>query len=146
MAQLTVQQFQVMKDKEGQVKKDRYGNTQMMIKFAESPETAYKAVKDPATITEGKVMYGTVQEGQFGFRFVADPFDQNSTPAPNQPYAQPQQVALSVADNSEIIKRLDALYKAVTGEDYSEVKKETTSTDTPPVESYDELPEPDFGG
>jgi len=145
MPQLTVQQFQIKTDEQGNPKKDNYGNTQMMIKFAESPETVYKAVKDPSSVTEGKVMYGQIVEGQYGFKFKADPFNQPGT-APSQPFNAPAQQPLVATGNDEVIKRLDALYKAVTGEDYSEVKEETTSTTTPPVESYDELPEPDFGG
>lgn len=143
MAQMTVQQFQIKKDEQGNPKKDNYGNTQMMIKFAENPETVYKAVKDPSTITEGKVMYGQIVEGQYGFKFQADPYNQPGQ-APSQPFS-PAQQPLPVASNDEVIKRLDAIYKAVTGDEYTGVKKETTSTDTPPVDAYNELPEPDFG-
>lgn len=118
MPSLTVQQFQIKTDEQGNPKKDNYGNTQMMIKFAENPETVYKAVKDPSTITEGKVMYGQIVEGQYGFKFQADPYNQPGT-APSQPFSQPQaqQTQLPVASNDEVIKRLDAIYKAVTGEE-----------------------------
>lgn len=137
MPQLTVQQFTIKKDDAGNPKKDNYGNTQMMIKFAESPETVYKAVKDPATVTEGKVMYGTIVEGQYGFKFKADPFNQGDTPRP-----QPTQAPLPVADN-ETKELLLAIYKAITGEDYVKEDKdpvETKKAPTEPVEvSDDEL-------
>lgn len=141
MPVLTVQQFQVKKDDAGNPKKDNYGNTQMMIKFAESPETVYKAVKDPATVTEGKVMYGTIVEGQYGFKFKADPFNQPGTP--NQTAGTTQfQAPLPVADN-ETKELLLAIYKAITGEDYDGVAKDPTPTPEPatePVEvSDDEL-------
>lgn len=147
MGQLTVQQFQIKTDEQGNPKKDNYGNTQMMIKFAENPETVYKAVKDPSSVTEGKVMYGQIVEGQYGFKFQADPYNQpGQSQQPSQPFSSPaQQTQLPVASNDAIIERLDAIYKAVTGEEYSGVKKETTSTDIPPVDAYNELPEPDFG-
>lgn len=125
MPAMTVQSFTVKTDEAGNPKKDNYGNTQMMIKFAESPETVYKAVKDPASITEGKVMYGQVQESQYGWKFVADPFNQPGQ-APSRPYQAPaQQQPLPVADN-ETKELLLAIYKAVTGDDYVKVQKETT--------------------
>ena len=141
MPQLTVQQFTIKKDDAGNPKKDNYGNTQMMIKFAESPETVYKAVKDPSTVTEGKVMYGTIVEGQYGFKFKADPFNQPG--APNQTAGTTQfQAPLPVADN-ETKELLLAIYKAITGEDYDGVAKDPTPTPEPatePVEvSDDEL-------
>lgn len=44
MPAMTIQTFQIKTDEQGNPKKDNYGNTQMMIKFNESPETVYKAV------------------------------------------------------------------------------------------------------
>lgn len=125
MGQMIVESFTVKADEQGNPKKDNYGNTQMMIKFTEHPETVYKAVKDPSTITKGKVMYGQVVEGQYGFKFQADPYGQ--APASAQ---QAQQTTITqLAGNSELaeIKKIVlATYKAVTGEEYAEVKKETT--------------------
>lgn len=140
MPAMTVQSFTVKKDEAGNPKKDNYGNTQMMIKFEESPETVYKAVKDPTTITAGKIMYGTIVEGQYGFKFQADPYNQGG--APSQPYSAPQQTALPVAtdDTREILL---ALYKAVTGDEYSKTVKHVTQASDPredaPDVSYDDL-------
>jgi len=148
MPAMTIQTFQIKTDEQGNPKKDNYGNTQMMIKFNESPETVYKAVKDPSTITEGKVMYGTIVEGQFGYKFQADPYNQPGQ-APSKPFSAPvQQAALPVQDN-DTKELLLAIYKAVTGEEYVGVQKETTSaqkpvtepvqtSETPPVEAYGE--------
>lgn len=133
MAQLTVQQFTIKKDEAGNPKKDNYGNTQMMIKFAESPETVYKAVKDPATVTEGKVFNGTIVEGQYGFKFKADPFNQPPTAVGSQPLTTPQGVPTQ-NQLDVILEIVEATYEAVTGEKYSGVKKETTPTVEPVVE------------
>lgn len=152
MPAMTIQTFQIKTDEQGNPKKDNYGNTQMMIKFNESPETVYKAVKDPSTITEGKVMYGQVQESQYGWKFVADPYN-NGAPAPQQ-----QAIAgidSSISELKEIRDMLLATYKAVTGEDYVGVQKETTSaqkpvtepvqtSETPPVEAYTDIDEVDL--
>ena len=159
MPAMTIQTFQVKTDEQGNPKKDNYGNTQMMIKFNESPETVYKAVKDPSTITEGKVMYGTIVEGQFGYKFQADPYNQPGQ-APSKPFSAPQQQAIAGIDSSiselkEIRDMLLATYKAVTGEDYVGVQKETTSaqkpvtepvqtSETPPVEAYTDIDEVDL--
>jgi len=153
MPAMTIQTFQIKTDEQGNPKKDNYGNTQMMIKFNESPETVYKAVKDPSTITEGKVMYGTIVEGQFGYKFQADPYNQPGQ-APSKPFSSPQQQAIAGIDSSiselkEIRDMLLATYKAVTGEDYVGVQKETTSAQKPvteptvtsevPVEAYTDI-------
>lgn len=149
MGAMTVQSFQVKTDEQGNPKKDNFGNTQMMIKFAESPETVYKAVKDPSTMTEGKVMYGSIIEGQYGFKFQADPYNQPGQ-APSQPFSSPSapvQAPLPVADN-ETKELLLAIYEAITGEKYTGVQKETTSVETPatvsPDISDDELAEVGF--
>ena len=141
MPQLTVQQFTIKKDEAGNPKKDNYGNTQMMIKFAESPETVYKAVKDPATVTEGKVMYGTIVEGQYGFKFKSDPFNQpgtpdqlQQTPVPIQAQSLPLSVMALDSDDKELLL---AIYKAITGEDYTKEVKDTVEAEKPPVEAYE---------
>lgn len=120
---MTVQSFTVMKDKEGNIKKDKFGNTQMMIKFAEHAETAYKAVKDPSTITEGKTMYGRVEEGQYGFRFVADPYGDAPQSAP-----QPAQASLANNELLELAKDNNRMLKLLVGEN-----------------EINEATEPDFG-
>jgi len=141
MPAMTVQEFTVKKDEAGNPKKDNFGNTQMMIKFEESAETVYKAVKDPTTMTKGKLMYGTIVEGQYGFKFQADPYNQPGS-APSQPYSAPQQTALPVAtdDTREILL---ALYKAVTGEEYGKTVKHVTQASDPredaPDVSYEDL-------
>lgn len=129
MGALTVQSFTVMKDKEDQVKKDKYGNTYMMIKFVENPETAFKSVKDPSTIVEGKVMYGTIEDGQYGPRFKADPFDQGTTP-PSSPNPSPSQGLLAVTSNDELlelVKDNNRMLKLLVGD-------------------TEQADEPDFGG
>ena len=119
MGQLTVQSFQVIKDKEGNTKKDKYGNTQMQIKFTEHPETAYKAVKDPSTITEGKTMYGSVVEGQYGYRFQADPYGD----APAQTAPQPVQAPQASNELLELVKDNNRMLKALVGETTNEVEE-----------------------
>lgn len=151
MPQLTVQQFTIKKDEAGNPKKDNYGNTQMMIKFAESPETVYKAVKDPATVTEGKVMYGEVVEGPYGFKFKADPFNQGGGDVggtPPQGTGQAPQIFNRVNDHigdNEIKEILLDMYEKLVGNPYGKVAEDTTSTPealTEPVEvSDDELNE-----
>lgn len=119
MGQLTVQSFQVIKDKEGNTKKDKYGNTQMQIKFTEHPETAYKAVKDPSTITEGKTMYGSVVEGQYGYRFQADPYGD----APAQTAPQPVQAPQASDELLDLVRDNNRMLKALVGETTNEVEE-----------------------
>lgn len=131
MPAMTVQSFTVMKDKEDNIKKDKFGNTYMMIKFQESPETAFKAVKDPSSITEGKVMYGRVEEGQYGPRFVADPYDQGGMPqsgATSTSAPQPVQAPQATSELLELVKDNNRMLKALVGEETNEAE------------------EPDFGG
>ena len=142
MPQMTVQQFNIKTDEQGNPKKDNYGNTQLMIKFDESPETVYKAVKDPDSVTKGKIMYGSVVEGQYGFKFQADPYNQPGS-APSQPFSsqtapQPPQATVASDELLTLAKDNNRMLKALVGETES-----TNETDTPPVEAYDE---PDFGG
>ena len=130
MPQLTVESFLAKTDEAGNPKKDNYGNTQMMIKFTEHPETVYKAVKDPSTITKGKVMYGTIVEGQYGFKFQADPYNQPGTAPTTAP--QPAQQGSIVLEQSEIldlVKDNNRMLKLLVGD-----------SDT------NEATEPDFGG
>lgn len=145
MGQMTVQQFNIKTDEQGNPKKDNYGNTQMMIKFEESPETVYKAVKDPSTITAGKVMYGTVVEGQYGFKFQADPYDRGGTPPQGTGHApqtapQPAQATVASDELLTLVKDNNRMLKALVGETES---TNETGDDLPPAEAYDE---PDFGG
>lgn len=135
MPAMTVQEFTVKKDEAGNPKKDNFGNTQMMIKFEESAETVYKAVKDPTTMTKGKLMYGTIVEGQYGFKFQADPYNQPGS-APSQPYQAPQQTALPV-QSDEVKEILLALYKAVTGEEYGKTVKHVTQASDPREDAPD---------
>lgn len=128
MPAMTIQTFQIKTDEQGNPKKDNYGNTQMMIKFNESPETVYKAVKDPSTITEGKVMYGQVQESQYGWKFVADPYN-NGAPAPQQPSSQPTSPPQS-NELLELVKDNNRMLKLLVGEGVA------TSEDMPPIDSY----------
>jgi len=124
MGQLTVQSFQVIKDKEGNTKKDKYGNTQMQIKFTEHPETAYKAVKDPSTITEGKTMYGSVVEGQYGYRFQADPYGDAPTNSVNTgTVSQPAQAPQASNELLELVKDNNRMLKALVGETTNEVEE-----------------------
>lgn len=170
MSKLTVQHFQIMKDKEDNIKKDKFGNTQMMIKFVEEADAAYKAVKDPASITEGKVLYGTIQDGQYGPRFVADPYNEGGqTQAPSQPFSQANQpygITGNVqtieepvrseyvpthqqAEASELLKLARESNKflrsilAIVRDGGDTEPVEQADSDLPPVDSYDE---PDFGG
>lgn len=147
MPAMTVQEFTVKTDDQGNPKKDNFGNTQMMIKFEESAETVYKAVKDPTTMAKGKLMYGTIVEGQYGFKFQADPYNQPGG-APQQPYSPPMPTAKQdeaydkrsdyLSEMQDLItERLDAIYKAVTGDEWSGTVKDTTTPKEPVVESMD---------
>lgn len=128
MPQMTVESFLAKTDEAGNPKKDNYGNTQMMIKFTEHPETVYKAVKDPSTITKGKVMYGTVVEGQYGFKFQADPYNQPGTAPTTAP--QPAQQALGSNELLELVKDNNRMLKLLVGDSDSDTNEAT---------------EPDFG-
>lgn len=145
MAEYTIQTIKILTDNEGNVKKDKFGNTQTMVKFTEHPETVYMAVKDPTKLQEGGKRTGSIIEGQYGYRFKGE--------APAGFGGSPQQQSIaSIATNDETKEILLAIYKAVTGEDYKGVQKETTpavkpvteavqTSDTPPVEAYNEAPE-----
>lgn len=126
MPQMTVESFTVKTDEAGNPKKDNYGNTQMMIKFTEHPETVYKAVKDPSTITKGKVMYGSIVEGPYGFKFQADHYNQPGTAPQGAP--QPVQQALGSNELLELVKDNNRMLKLLVGD-----------SDT------NEATEPDFG-
>lgn len=124
MPQLTVESFTVKTDEAGNPKKDNYGNTQMMIKFTENAETVYKAVKDPSSITVGKVMYGQVVEGQYGFKFQADPYDRGGTPPQGTGHApQPAQAPQASDELLELVKDNNRMLKALVGETTNEVEE-----------------------
>jgi len=96
----------------------------MQIKFTEHPETAYKAVKDPSTITEGKTMYGSVVEGQYGYRFQADPYGDAPTNSVNTgTVSQPAQAPQASNELLELVKDNNRMLKALVGETTNEVEE-----------------------
>jgi hypothetical protein len=140
----TVQNFQVKKDKEGNVKKDHFQNTQLDVKFVESAETVYKAVKDVSTVKEGETKwFGRIEEGQYGPKFVREDPD-GQAPATTAP--QPTQAPQASNELLELVKDNNRMLKALVGEDSktaTEATNDASTDDEPPLSAYDE---PDFGG